>query len=81
VNLTPNDLHDTLKELYHSLKRDRAFCFVLVLALILTLVWCYLERLKGMVVDNDPYEILGLSPPVTIKEIKKAYRSKHFDWA
>jgi preprotein translocase subunit Sec63 len=76
-----HDLHDTRKELYHSLKRDRAFCAAFVLALILTLVWCYLERLKGMVVDNDPYEILGLIPPVTIKEIKTAYRSKHFDWA
>jgi preprotein translocase subunit Sec63 len=76
-----HDRHNILQELYHSLKRDHAFCFVFVLALLLTLVWCYLERFKCAVVNNDPYEILGLIPPVSIKEIKEAYRSKHFDWA
>jgi DnaJ-class molecular chaperone len=77
------DLRTNLHVLYQNLKSDRAFCFVFVMALILTLVWCYLERWVGMAVDNDPYEILGLIPPVTFKEIKKAYRRKamryHFD--
>jgi preprotein translocase subunit Sec63 len=80
---TLRDRHTALHVTYQSLKRDRVFCFVFVMALILTLVWWYLERWVGMVVDEDPYEILGLTPPVSIKEIKKAYRRKamryHFD--
>jgi DnaJ-class molecular chaperone len=76
ANAILRDLHATLQVLYHSLKRDRKFCFVLVMALLSTLEWWYLERWAATVLNDDPYSILGLTPPVTIQEIKKAYRSK-----
>jgi preprotein translocase subunit Sec63 len=77
------DLQAILHALYQNLKRDRKFRVLLLVALISTLVWWYLDRWAATVLNDDPYSILGLTPPVTIKEIKKAYRRKgmryHFD--
>jgi hypothetical protein len=70
-------VYSNLKVLYLGLKSDIKFRLVFVTALVLTLVWWYLDRLAGQVVGNDPYEILyltHLTPPVTLKEIKRAYR-------
>jgi DnaJ-class molecular chaperone len=76
VNATFRDLDATLHVLYHSLTRDRKFRILLLVALISTLMWWYLERWAATVLNDDPYLILGLTPPATFKEIKKAYRSK-----
>jgi hypothetical protein len=73
VTLREN-LHSTLQVLYLSLQSDMKFRLILVMALVLTLAWWYLDRWAGLVVGNDPYEVLGLTPPVTLQEIKRAYR-------
>jgi hypothetical protein len=77
---TLRNLRTTLQVLYPSLKSDREFRFALFFALISTLVWWYLHyRWARMVVDNDPYEVLGLidlTPPVTMRDIQRAYRSQ-----
>jgi preprotein translocase subunit Sec63 len=80
---TLHDLRSTLKLLYQKLSHERKFRFALVAALVLTLAWWYLDRSAAIVFNDDPYSILDLmdlTQPVSVKEIKKAYRRKSMQY-
>jgi preprotein translocase subunit Sec63 len=76
------DLHTTttLQVLYQNLKSDRELRSSLFAgALISTLVWCcccYLLVDRSWSAgdhDDDPYKVLGLTPPVYVRDVQRAY--------